>query len=489
MAATSRTSVKKAPRSLRLHGFLRLFVRVRTFAALGALAVIAASDLLSDVGFPYRTLYAIAAGVLVYNAGFALFLARKRPAPPRLAVVEEPDLRLNRVVALAQINLDFAALACLLHFSGGLENPFVLFFVFHVVIAGILLEAPYAAAEAVLAALVILGLGASEKLGLLAHYHAAAVLGPLELASSWPFVLGLSAIMAATIAALSGFTIALMGKRTRQRDQMISLANELQAKNDKLQQLDESRRRLLAVATHDLKSPVGAVTSYLVALRDGYLGPIAPAQVEVIEKSLKRLERLREFINDVLSLQAIRHGEVQKALRPTDVGALLREIAQNYEDAARDREVALSLELDGDLPLVEAAPELAQVFDNLLSNAVKYSRDGGRVAVRAHTAGSHLLVEIADTGIGISEDDLGHLFEDYFRAPAVKATHEGTGLGLAVSQRIVRAHQGEIQATSQVGVGTTFHVGLPIVQPLHSIPPEDRDSGKLVEEVMQALRK
>lgn len=490
MDEAQRGGSRKAPFSLRLHGFLRLFVKIRFGAAAAAIAVVAVSQNVLRIDFPYAFLYGIGAAVLAYNVGFALFLARKRPEQPRLLADEETDLRANRLVALLQINLDFVALTALLHFSGGLENPFVLFFLFHVVIAGLLLDAPLAAAEAGLAALLIFGLGALEKTGALLHYHPEAVLGSFELATSWMFVLGLSALMAVTIAALSAFTIALMAQRTHQRNQLIALSHDLRAKNDRLQEIDASRRKLLAVATHDLKAPIGAVMSYLQAMRDGYVDPVTPKQVEIIEKSLRRLERLRDFIGDVLSLQSIQHGELQRVMRPVDLVAVLKDVARNHEDAAAAKSIALSLDAAGDVPEIEGAPErLAQVFDNLVANAVKYTGGGGRVEIRARMDGGRVLVEVADDGIGISEADLARVFEDFFRSSAVRASHEGTGLGLALSQRIVAAHHGEIWATSEVGKGTTFRVRLPIVQPLHSALPEERDSKILIAEVLDSLGK
>jgi signal transduction histidine kinase len=488
MEPKPRTTVQKMPHSLRLHGFLSLFVRVRFGAAAGALAVIAVSQLVLEVDFPYERLYAAAACILAYNTGFFLYLRMRRPAQSRRALEEETDLRANRAVALLQINLDFAALFSLLHFSGGLENPFVLFFLFHVVIAGILLDGPLAAAEAALAAVLILLLGVLERTGALAHYHPGAILGALELVDNWLFALGLPALMALTIAVLSGFTITLIGRRTRQRDQLIALSLELQAKNDKLEELDSSRRKLLAVATHDLKAPMAAVTGYLEVMRDGYLGPISAAQREVIEKSLKRLARLREFVGDVLSLQAVQHGDLQRIMRPVDVAPLLREAVEGFADAAAAKGVSLALSPSDGLPLIEAAPErLSQVLDNLVSNAVKYTPEGGRVSAVARRADDGVLIEIEDTGIGIAEEDLAHLFEDFFRSSSVKESHEGTGLGLAVSRRIVTAHHGDIWATSKIGGGTVFHVRLPLVQPLHSRLPEERDSRRLLEEVARSL--
>jgi signal transduction histidine kinase len=482
--------VREKPRSLRLHGFLRLFVRVRFGAVACAFAAIAVSEHALGMGFPYGRLYAVLACVLAYNVGFHLFLARRRPAQPGRAFDEETDLGANRVVALLQINLDFAALFALLHFSGGLENPFLLFFLFHVVIAAILLDGPTAAAEAALAACLVFLLGALEKTGVLAHYRGAGILGALDPADDWTFALGLPAIMAVTIAVLSGLTIALIGRRTVQRNQIIALSLELQAKNDKLQELDALRRRLLAAATHDLKAPAAAVTSYLDALRAGYMGPISTPQAEVLDKALRRLGRLRDFVGDVLSLQAIHHGEMQETMRPVAVGPLVREAVESFGDAARARGVEIALALPDDLPLMEAAPErLAQVFDNLVSNAVKYTPDGGRVAVTARADGDEMLIDVADTGIGIAEEDLAHLFEEFFRAPSVRKTHEGTGLGLAVSHRIVRAHHGDIRATSGAGAGTVFHVRLPLVQPLHGALPEERDSRLLLEEIARSLDK
>jgi two-component system OmpR family sensor kinase/two-component system sensor histidine kinase BaeS len=215
-----------------------------------------------------------------------------------------------------------------------------------------------------------------------------------------------------------------------------------------------------------------------------------PAQAEVIEKSLKRLERLREFVGDVLSLQAIQHGELQKVMRQVDVEPILREAIENFADAAREKGLDLALEVQTGLPRIEAAAErLAQVFNNLVSNAVKYTPRGGRVSVSAREENGVVAFAVADTGIGISEGDLARLFEDFFRAPAVKKVYEGTGLGLAVARRIVSAHHGEIWATSAPNAGTTFHVHLPLRQPFHSTLPEERDSERLLAEVAQTLEK
>jgi signal transduction histidine kinase len=150
-------------------------------------------------------------------------------------------------------------------------------------------------------------------------------------------------------------------------------------------------------------------------------------------------------------------------MEPTQLLDVLRDTVANYRDVAAQKNIALDMKVDEELPLVCAsAKRMAQVFDNLISNGVKYTPDGGTVTVDARIEDGSIVISVADTGIGMSEEEMQHLFEDFYRAPRVKATHEGTGLGLSVVQRIVQAHHGTVRAQSAVDQGTRFDVSIPI---------------------------
>ncbi|MCK5799433.1 MAG: HAMP domain-containing histidine kinase [Deltaproteobacteria bacterium] len=441
--------------------FLRLFVRLRWLAVAATVGTIAFFQIVVKTTYNYPALYGVAAGIFAYNA-FFFVLSRRGCAGKGVE-----NQRASRANALVQINLDLVALFGLLHFAGGLENPCVMFFLFHVVIAGILLKPRWALVEAGVATFLIFALGLFERSGVLAHYHATAILGESELTDSWLFVLGLSSMLATTIFFLSTFTILLMRERHKQRALTLSLLADVSKKNTKLLRVDEGRRGLLAVASHDLKAPIATVAGYLMTLKGGYLGEVSDKQISILEKCLGRLDGLKDFVSDVLSWTAIESGEMQMAMRSTDVKDLLGEVVERYGDPAANKEIDLVLKVDNGLPEVILAVErMRQVFANLLSNAAKYTPEGGCVEIHVKRGeGGGVEVAVKDTGIGMSPEDQEHLFEGFFRSSAVRGRFEGTGLGLSLAKGIVEAHHGRLWATSELGEGSTFYVELPLGAP------------------------
>lgn len=449
------------PAMLRSPGFcayLRLFVRLRWLAIIATVAVILFFQIFIKSKFEYFFLYAISGCILLYNVGFWIYTRRNC----LLDDVEDGVLyRRSRINALLQINFDLVALFSLLHFSSGLENPCVLFFVFHVVIAAALLKPRWALLEAAFASSLIFALGLLEHYSILDHYHAFEILGRVELTDSWLFVLGLPAMITTTIFFLSFFTILLMRERNRRREIIVALMENLSHSNKQLMRVDEGRRALLAVASHDLKSPIAAVASYLATLKGGYIGEVSEQQVAVLDKCLHRLDGLKEFVNDVLSWTAIQSGELTMSMRKARLEPIVDKVLSHYRDRANERSITIESDLK-DLPEVTIAPErISQVFENLVSNAIKYSHEGGVVSLDAALNDEHIILSVKDEGIGMSDEDQAHLFEGFFRASSVKTKIEGTGLGLSLVKGIVKAHGGKIWAESKLGKGSTFFVQLP----------------------------
>ncbi len=490
-----------------LRFFLLWFVRLRWLAICSVVAALGLAMAWFEPGFRYDWLWSIVAAMVVHNLAVSRWLASTSRCDETFdcghAEVcghrDDDCVVKNRRIALVQINLDLLSLFLLLHFSGGLENPFLPFFVFHVVISGILLERGLALVEAGVASALVLALGLLEWTGALAHYHPT-VLGATEPVHNWLYVVGIPAAYAVTFLITSYMTVFIMQEVRRRTTQIVDLSSELETKNRRLEQIDRMRRRLLAIASHDLKSPMAAISSYLMLLTAGYLGPLTDKQKEVLQKSLDRLQGLKEFVTDILDVTAIEKGQLHQDMERTDLKEILLGCVEDHRDRAREAGVDLVLEVPDTLPMVDAAPtRMAQVFNNLLSNAIKYSPDGGQVTVAAgpvpkaevdralrararldpaayarsaeqdDTQGTSqercLVFSVSDRGIGMSEEDLDHLFEEFFRSENARGRGiEGTGLGLYLCRLIVTAHHGRIWATSQPGQGSTFHVAVPIPQ-------------------------
>ncbi|MBW3607706.1 MAG: CHASE3 domain-containing protein [Actinobacteria bacterium] len=271
--------------------------------------------------------------------------------------------------------------------------------------------------------------------------------------------------------------------RTRELAELADAFNEmaaaLQAGEAELlkrnEQLEAARREadaanlakseFLSRMSHELRTPLNAILGFGQLLE---LSELKPDQREETRQILKGGRHLLELINEVLDIARVESGDLNVSLEPVCVAELLREALAMISPVAAARAVTLRSDEPscGDLHVVADRQRLKQVTLNLLANAVKYNRDGGEVHVSCEPAGEQRLrIVFADTGIGIGEHDLDRLFRPFERLHRENAAIEGTGLGLALTKRLVEAMQGTIDVASQVGQGSVFSVELPITEP------------------------
>jgi two-component system sensor histidine kinase/response regulator len=223
------------------------------------------------------------------------------------------------------------------------------------------------------------------------------------------------------------------------------------------------KENFVTLVSHQLRSPVAAIKQYFVVIQEGFAGEVNSKQKEMIEKASKHIDSLLQLINDWLDMSRIQAGELTKKFEPVDLTLILPEILQLLIPLADARKVTLKLNLDDNVPMVKGDREsLKQAFTNLISNGINYNREEGSVTISTVEKGNDLVVEICDTGIGISEENLHFIFEEFFRVKSKETQRiNGSGLGLSIVKRIIEAHNGSIRVASKVGKGTTFYVTLP----------------------------
>jgi signal transduction histidine kinase len=228
----------------------------------------------------------------------------------------------------------------------------------------------------------------------------------------------------------------------------------------RLRLLDQVKSNLVATASHELKTPLTSIRLAVHVLLQESVGPLTSKQTELLIDARDNCERLLAVVNNLLDLARLEPGSRQLDLHPESVRKLLQAAADTVSVRARDSNVELSIETPDDLPPVLAdASRMGHALRNLLDNALIYTDPGGKITLSAAADGDVVILSVADTGCGISPENLPHIFEKFFRVPAQKRT--GTGLGLAIVQEIVAAHGGSITCESQVDVGTTFRIRLP----------------------------
>ncbi|HTW17716.1 MAG TPA: ATP-binding protein [Nocardioides sp.] len=225
---------------------------------------------------------------------------------------------------------------------------------------------------------------------------------------------------------------------------------------------DRMRDELIATVSHELRTPLTSIIGYTELLADlgpDELGPTARSLVAVIERNAAREMRL---IDDLLTMAFLDGDRMDVAREPTDLVELARRVVTDQRTAAVEAGLALVLDVEEVRPVPGDFHRLVQVLENLLTNAFKFTPSGGEVRVRVREEEGNVVLEVADTGVGLREEETRQIFERLYRTPSAVAAHaQGAGLGLSIVRKIVDAHAGEIQVESVLGVGTTFRVVLP----------------------------
>jgi len=223
------------------------------------------------------------------------------------------------------------------------------------------------------------------------------------------------------------------------------------------------RENFITLVSHQLRSPLASVKQYFGVIREGFTGEVTDKQKEIIQKAEGYIDSLIQLINDWLGMSRVEAGRIRDKLEPVSLAAVLSEAIEMMKPQAGDKKVTLELNSADNLPTLKGDSKcLKEAFLNLLSNGINYNREGGTVTVTVRERGDDLAVEISDTGIGISREDLPFIFEEFFRVKSKETQHvTGTGLGLPMAKRIIEAHNGCVKVVSEPGGGTTFSIFLP----------------------------
>ncbi len=255
-------------------------------------------------------------------------------------------------------------------------------------------------------------------------------------------------------------------------DRIRAATRELEERNRQLEwqsrELERAYRlksQFLASMSHELRTPINALLGYTSLMRDRIYGDLTARQEEALDRMYSASQHLLELVNDVLDLAKIEAGKMPVHIEPVNVMHLIRELSMTIEPMVRRKSLEYQVELEPDLPILETdSTKVRQILLNLLSNAVKFTRKG-RVGVHARPAeaGEGVEIAVSDTGIGIKDEDIDKIFED-FRQADQSSTREygGTGLGLSITKKLLHLLGGNVRVSSTPGAGSTFTVWLPL---------------------------
>lgn len=418
------------------------FNKLRWGAAGGVVAFSTGAAAFGGIDLSLAPLLGLGAMLLLLNAGYVVRNHRIAPADI------EAELRIVKI----QMVVDLVLLTAVLHFSGGVENPFQFIYIIHVIIASLLFKGREIFHIAWLAiglfSLMVLG----EHFGSLDHHH---LLSASELTHE-PAYMAMSLGSMWIVLLTSAWIGAAIMRHNR------TIKDELVQRQDELAQAGKAQLDFFRFVTHEIKSPIVTAQSAVEAARELGDEGAAPAVDDMLRRAVARLEQATGIVRDLADLT---RGSM--AARPgftdVDLAAILTRVLDQQAESMAARNIALTTEIPAGAVTVSGDESmLDKVVSNLVSNAVRYNRDGGSVTVALAPYDGGGLLTVSDEGIGIAPEDQERIFEEFYRTAAAReASRLGSGLGLPIVKRFVEQHGGTIAVDSTPGRGSTFTVRLP----------------------------
>lgn len=239
----------------------------------------------------------------------------------------------------------------------------------------------------------------------------------------------------------------------------------LQHQYERLKQLDQMKNSLVTSVSHELRTPLTSIRGFAEFLEDEVAGALTPEQAEFVAQIQAGAARLQTLVDDLLDFSRLESGSFKFSMELIDLTAKMREVVESFRPQALERQLTLEAHLP-DQPLIAHADgrRIEQVLINLIGNAMKFTPSEGHITVRLRQEGENGLIEVEDTGIGISAKDVPHLFDRFYQTDRGNrfAAAGGVGLGLSISKAIVEAHGGRMGVHSELDKGSTFWFALPL---------------------------
>ncbi len=441
-----------------LYDRLVWFGRLRWLAVAG-LAAAAIAGPVAEVPDVWPALLVVAVVVAAFNVLFTVTLRRRSR--------EGHPYENLRACAVRQMLLDLAALLVTVHFTGGLQSPVLVFFVFHMAIGTIMLPTRLMYGIAVGTSLAMAAVYLAEETGIVGFHPldpTFGVCGRMCHVNMVAFVVAQVGIVYLTDSVTSRFKQRNI-ELWRTTQELRHRTEELQRTLRQMEIVEERKSHYMRISAHQLRSPLATVRTSLQVLTEGYVDPASERGRKLLDGAVQRVDGLLAIVNDLLELAKMREGRARAPwTENVNVNQLLADLFDALEPYAEDRGIRLVPDFEGVAVLDWGIPpDLVYAFENLMQNAIKYSREGQTVTVRLRVSDERVLVEVEDHGIGIPEKFVDDVLLEFVRAP--NARHhapEGTGLGLAIAREAIEGHGGTLTLRSREGEGTTVTVSLPL---------------------------
>jgi signal transduction histidine kinase len=439
------------------YAFATLFIKVRWFAAVILLVSSYLVKHVLNVSIHGFEIYILSVLLAVFNFIFLLHIND----------ISDDDsnalLRKIKYNIHAQVAADFIILTLILHYSGGIENPLIIYYIFHMIIVSTIMSPKESYFQTGFALLLVGILAFLECFGIIPHYSLDGFVTH-DLYRNHFYLFGTGFIFITTSFLVVSLVNNLVVRSRKIEDAYLKA-------NIELEQQDKLKNEYVLRLTHDIKGHLAAIISSLYVVKSKTTGQLSEKQEEFIDIAYDRTNLLTDFIKDLLNLTRKRMVK-DAGFERFSISELVVKIVRTVNVNAKQKGIRLNVEMDAAINYIDGnSDSLEEVFTNLLLNAIKYTPENGQVKLTGYNRFDNCIFEISDNGIGIPEAEVTRVFDEFFRASNVKKDKRtGTGLGLSIVKQIVEDHRGRIWVESKLGAGTKFTFSLPKNQPVSASP-------------------
>lgn len=432
--------------------FSKWFIRIRWLAII----ILAASNFTAHhflrISVREIPIYILASILLVLNV-VHLFILRRLSKKKNGNILN----RLNKSIHF-QIITDLIVLTLLIHYSGGIENPVILFYFFHLIIASSIFSNFQSYLYVSFCLLLTGSIVMAEYFSVIPHYHLDGFADP-DLYKNLLYIVGSGIVFTCTAIFVVWLSHMIIYRSIKSEKEYLRTNLELENK-------DKVKNEYVLRVTHDIKGHVSAIMSCIEVIKLKFAGPLNKEQEEFVARAYQRTELLSDFVKNLLNLTKKRliHSDEYETF-------LLKEIIDKVSGPirilAKDKTIDFNVFIDNSVKTMDGNPcNIEELYSNLLLNAVKYTPPGGRVTLTVKTRFNYIVSEISDSGIGIPSSELEKIFDEFYRASNVPADiKSGSGLGLSIAKQIIEDHKGKIWASSEPGIWTKFTFVIPKTRP------------------------
>lgn len=434
------------------------FITLRWITVAGTCATSLIAYFILNIGMPLIPILIIAACILLFNFVCITYHHYIK------CISYSQYIKSHHRFANLQIFTDWIALVFLVHYTGGIESPVIFYFIFHVIVAAILLSRKACYLQTSFAVLLIISLSILEYLNIIPHVQIKELF-PNPIYDNSLYLLSIL-FFCITSLYVSAYLATSIANQIRKREkEIVVLKDNITDAYQALEKKDREKSEFTYKVTHELRSPLSAILSLLISIREGYAGEVSEKAKELIIRSEKKTGFLLTLVRDLLDLVTGKIGKPRESdSKSVDINEAVKSTLHLMQAKVKEKNIKLTVNTTEEPAYLEIIPDdLDIIMTNLIGNAIKYTKEGGTINISNIIADNEIRIEISDTGIGIHKDDINNIFDEFYRSKNAKAIEsDGTGLGLTIVNNLIKRYGGHIDVQSTFEKGTTVTVSFPV---------------------------